>query len=155
MTLISYLLTFLGVIFWFFRAIATLLYQLDISFFATPLNTNIEIAVLFATLPCIILVIKRNIIGATCYFGIYAAYFGTALYEAIIDVGVTGLNVTNSANMLCIILGVIIPMLTFLDILFNKNRTLGKGKKKEDWFYGNEAYDREFDERADRNQYKF
>lgn len=155
MTLVSYLLTFLGVLFWIFRVIATLLYQLDFSFFATPLNTNVEIAVLFATLPCIILVVKRNIVGAACYFGIYAAYFGTALYDAIMEVGGSGLNVANSANMLCVLLGVIIPMLTFFDILFNKNRTLGKGKKKEDWFYGNEAYDREFDERADRNQYKF
>ena len=57
--------------------------------------------------------------------------------------------------MLCILVGIIIPVLTFIDILLNKNRTLGKGKKKEDWFYNNEAYDRQFDERADRNQYKF
>lgn len=155
MALFSYLITFLGVLFWFFRAIATVLYQLDVSFFATPLNTNMEIAVLFATLPCLVLVIKRNIVGAAAYFGIYAAYFGTALYNQILEVGVQGLNIVNSANLLCIVLGVVIPMLTFFDVLLNKNRTLGNGKKKEDWFYGNKAYDREFDERADRNQYKF
>lgn len=155
MEIFSYLLTFLAVLFWMFRVIVTLLFQLDMSFFATPVNTNVEIVVLFLTLPCIILVIKRNIIGAACYLAIYASYFGTALYEAIQEVGVTGLNVVNSANMICIIIGVVIPLLTFLDILLNKNRTLGKGKKKEDWFYNNEAYDREFDERADRNQYKF
>ncbi len=155
MTLFSYLLTFLGVLFWVFRAIATVLYQLDMPFFAQPINTNVEIAVLFATLPCIILVIKRNIVGAACYFGIYAAYFGTALYEAIVAAGAGGLDIASSANMLCIFVGVIIPMLTFFDILLNKNRTLGNGKKKEDWFYANKDYDREFDERADRNQYKF
>lgn len=155
MTLFSYLLTILGVVFWLFRAIATVLYQLEISFFATPLSTNIEIIVLFATLPCIVLVVKRSIVGAACYFGIYAAYFGTALYNAIMEVGVEGLNITNSSNMLCVLLGVVIPMLTFFDILINKNRILGTGKKKEDWFYNNEDYDRKFDERADRNQYKF
>lgn len=154
-SLLSYLLTFFGIVFWFFRAIATVLYQLDYEFFATPLNTNIEILVLFATLPCIILVVKRNIVGAAAYFGIYAAYFGTALYEAIISAQATGLNIVNSANMFCIVLGVIIPMLTFFDILFNKNRTLGNGNKKADWFYKNEDYDRQYDERADRNQYKF
>lgn len=155
MSLFSYLLTFLGVLFWIFRAIATLLYQLQFSFFATPINTNAEIAVLFLTLPCLILVIKRNIVGAACYLGLYVAYFGTALYESIIAMGASGLNIVNSANMLCNVVGVIIPLLTFFDILFNRNRTLGNGKKKEDWFYGNSAYDREFDERADRNQYKF
>lgn len=45
-------------------------------------------------------------------------------------------------------------MLTFLDILVNKNRNLGSGTKKADWFYKNEDYDRKFDERADRNQYR-
>lgn len=155
MEIFSYLLTFIGVLFWIFRIIVTLLFQLDIPFFATPVNTNIEIGLLFLTLPCIILVVKRNIVGAACYLGLYASYFGTALYEAIQTVGIEGLNVVNSANMMCIIIGVIIPLLTFLDILLNRNRTLGKGKKKEDWFYDNEAYDRKFDERADRNQYKF
>ncbi len=155
MEIFSYLLTVFAVMFWIFRVIVTLLFQLDMPFFATPVNTNTEIVVLFLTLPCIILVIKRNIVGAACYLAIYASYFGTALYEAIQEVGIDGLNITNSANMLCILVGIIIPVLTFIDILLNKNRTLGKGKKKEDWFYNNEAYDRQFDERADRNQYKF
>lgn len=155
MDILSYLLTFIGILFWIFRVIATVLFQLDFDFFAEPLNVNVEIAVLFATLPCLMLVVKRNIVGAAFYVGIYITYFGTALYEAIIEAGVTGLNIVNSSNMLCIVVGVIVPILTFIDILINKNRTLGTGKKKEDWFYGNEQYDRKFDERADRNQYKF
>lgn len=154
-SLFSYLLTFFGIAFWFFRAIATVLYQLDYSFFAVPLNVNLEILILFLTLPCIILVVKRNIIGAACYFGAYVAYFGTALYEALVEMQVTGITVVNSSNLFCTFLGVLIPTLTFFDILFNKNRTLGNGQKKENWFYGDEKYDRKFDERADRNQYKF
>ena len=153
-SLFSYLLTFFAIMFWFFRAIATVLYQLDMDFFATPLNVNYEILILFATLPCIILVIKRNIVGAAAYFGIYAAYFGTALYEAVVEMQVDGITIVNSSNLFAVLLGVIIPLLTFLDILFNKNRTLGNGVKKENWFYGDEKYDRKFDERADRNQYK-
>lgn len=153
-SLFSYLLTFFGIVFWFFRAIVTLLYQLDIEFFAKPINLTFEITVLFATLPCILLVVKRNIIGAAAYMGIYVTYFGTSLYEAILSVQATGLNLVNSSDMLCTIIGVIIPVLTFLDILFNKNRAMGKDNKKGDWFYKNEAFDREFDERADRNQYR-
>ena len=153
-SLFSYLLTFFGIVFWLFRAVATLLYQLEYEFFAQPINTNAEIAVLFATLPCMILVVKRNIIGAAAYLGLYVAYFGTALYEAIMAAQATGLNLVNSSNMMLIVVGVLIPFLTFLDILFNKHRTIGNGTKKGDWFYKNEAFDREFDERADRNQYK-
>lgn len=153
-SLFSYLLTFLGIAYWFFRAIATLLYQLQVEFFATPINVTAEIMVLFATLPCIVLVVKRNIVGAAAYLAIYATYFGTALYEAYLGVQATGLDLVSSSNMLCIVIGVIIPLLTFLDILFNKHRTLGNGTSKGDWFYKNENFDRDFDERADRNQYK-
>ncbi|MBR3614410.1 MAG: hypothetical protein IKL55_04465 [Clostridia bacterium] len=153
-SLFSYLLTFFGIAYWFFRVIVTLLYQLDMDFFAQPINLTAEITVLFLTLPCILLVVKRNIVGAAAYLGIYVTYFGTALYETILGVQATGLDLVNSSNMLCIIVGVIIPLLTFLDILFNKNRSMGKDNKKGDWFYKNEAFDRDFDERADRNQYK-
>ncbi len=153
-SLFSYLLTFFGIAFWFFRVIVTLLYQLDMEFFAKPINLTLEIAVLFATLPCILLVVKRNIVGAAAYMGIYVTYFGTALYEVIMNVQATGLNIVNSSDMLCTVVGVIIPILTFLDILLNKNRSMGKDNKKGDWFYKNEAFDREFDERADRNQYR-
>ncbi len=153
-SLFSYLLTFFGVAFWFFRAIATLLYQLEYDFFAKPINVTVEIIVLFLTLPCILLVIKRNIVGAAAYLGIYATYFGTALYEAFLATQATGLTLVNSSNMLFIVIGVLIPLLTFMDILFNKHRTLGKGTSKGDWFYKNENFDRDFDERADRNQYR-
>lgn len=153
-TLFSYLLTFLGIIFWFFRAITTLLYQLKIDFFAVPLNDTIEIVVLFATLPCILLVIKRNIIGAAAYFGIYGAYFGTALYETFLKVQETGMTVVNMSDLLVLLMGVIIPLLTFFDIALNKHRGNFGADNKTKWFYNNEKFDREFDERADRNQYK-
>lgn len=153
-SLFSYLLTFFGIAFWAFRAIATLLYQLDVELFAKPLNVTYEIIVLFASLPCIILVVKRNIVGAAAYMGLYVTYFGTAVYEAFLGAQAGGFNLVNSSDMLITILGVVISVLTFLDVLFNKNRSLGKNTGAGDWFYKNSAFDREFDERADRNQYK-
>lgn len=153
-SLFSYLLTFMGVIFWGFRAVATLLYQLETDFFAKPLNVTYEIIVLFATLPCLILVIKRNIVGAAAYLGLYVAYFGNVLYTNLMGAQLSGFTIASSTDMMLTVVGVLIPLLTFFDILFNKHRTLGKGTKKGDWFYTNEAFDREFDERADRNQYK-
>ena len=154
-SLISYLFTFLAVIYWIFRAIVVLLYQLDISFVSVPANETYEIIILFLTLPCLIFVVKRNIIGAAAYLALYATYFGKSLYDALIAAQGTGLNIINSSDLLIILIGKIIPVVTFLDILFNRNRNLGSADKKSDWYYKNEAYDRKFDERADRNQYKF
>lgn len=153
-SLFSYLLTFLAVIFWAFRAIVTLLYQLDKEFFATPLNTTYEIVLLFLTLPCLILVVKRNIVGAAAYLGLYSTYFGTALYEYLMASTASGFDIGTGANLFFTVIGVIIPLFTFIDVLINKNRNLGKGSKKADWFYKNEDYDRQYDERADRNQYR-
>lgn len=153
-TLFSYLLTFLGIIFWFFRMVVAINYQMEREFFATPLNQTIEIVVLFASLPCILLVIKRNLIGAAAYFGIYGAYFGTSLYEAFVNAQEVGYTVVNAADLICLVAGVVIPLLTFLDVLLNKHRGNFGADMKTRWFYTNDKYDREFDERADRNQYR-
>ena len=153
-TLLSYLLTFIAILFWIFRVLTTLFYELDIDFFAEPLNEYLEIIVLFASLPCLLLVIKRNIIGAAAYFGIYGAYFGTVLYNQVVGAQSNGLTVANASDIVFLVIGILIALFTFLDILLNKHRGNFGADSKTKWFYGNDKYDREFDERADRNQYK-
>ena len=153
-SLFSYLITIIAVMFWGFRIVVTVMYDWGKDFFATPLNETAEIAVIFATLPCMILIIKRNIVGAAAYLGIYVAYFGTALYESIMNINESGFTIAGTANMISVVFGIVIAVLVFIDVLFNKNRSLGKANKKADWFYNNSDYDREFDERADRNQYR-
>ena len=160
-SMFSYLITFLGVLFWFFRAIVCLQATRELEFIIEPLNLSMEIALLFATVPCFVLIFKRNLIGATVYFGMYGAYFGTALYQAYqayMNMGEITVDntyvVPNTVNLLVCGFGVVIPLLTFLDILINKNRTRFNGDKKTDWYYKNSDYDRQYDERADRNQYR-
>ena len=58
-------------------------------------------------------------------------------------------------DMLVMFVGIIIALLNFIDVLFNKNRKGSTKDNKTDWFYGTHNYEREYDERADRNQYKF
>ena len=75
-------------------------------------------------------------------------YFGNDLYNCLTN------NVGNTETILIDALGVILPLISFIDILVNKNR-MGSGEdKKTVWFYANKDYDREFDERADRNNYR-
>ena len=153
-SLFSYLITFLAVLFWMFRVVVTVMFDWGKEFFAVPLNETAEIAVIFATLPCIILIIRRNIVGAAAYLGIYVAYFGTALYESIMGINESGFTIASASNMISIIIGLVIALLVFIDVLFNKNRSLGKANKKADWIYDNKDFDREIDERADINQYR-
>ena len=153
--MVSYLLTTLGIMFWIFRGFVAAFESIEKEFICTTLNLQLEIIILFATLPCMLLVIKRNLVGATLYFGIYGAYFGTALYNSLMGMnGAEGLTISNSISLLSSVLGIIIPLFTFLDILLNRyRRNVGLDKKTE-WYYNNEKFDREYDERADRNQYK-
>ena len=53
------------------------------------------------------------------------------------------------------LLGILLSTLVFIDILLDRTRTSSRSNKLTDWFYKNEQYDRKFDERADRNEYKF
>ncbi len=154
-SVISYFLTFIGVIFWGFRGVVAAMETLEKPFVCTTLNLNVEIAILFLTLPCLLLVIRRSLIGASVYMGIYVTYFGTALYNLLRGLnGDQGLSIDSSIDLLCSVLGIIIPMLTFVDIMFNKHRKNLGLEKKTEWYYKNEKFDRVLDERADKNQYK-
>lgn len=146
--MLSYLISFLGILFWGFRLVVVFCASMEIEFAITPININLEIALLFLSIPCFALVLKRNVIGAFAYFILFTAYFGNDLYNCIMN------NKGNVETMLIDALGVILPLISFIDILVNKNR-MGSGEdKKTVWFYGNKEYDREFDERADRNNYR-
>ena len=156
MTIFSYMLTVWGVILWLFRAVVCVLYTNEADFIIQPLNLTFEIILLFATIPCIVLVFKRNIIGAACYMAVYVSYFGTAIYNTMNSIVSTdGMNVGNSLELFVSIIGIIIPVLTFFDILLNKNRKSIIGKNRStDWYYKNKDYDRKLDERADKNNYR-
>lgn len=154
-SLFSYLITFMAVIYWAFRVMVSLMFSMGQEFICTPLDSTLEIVILFLTIPSIIFIIRRNIIAATLYFGMYAAYFGTILYNSL-----TGMSaetetfaVTDSVSIFVTALGVVIPFLVFADVAIQKSR-FRPMDRDTDWYYGNDKYEREYDERADRNQYK-
>lgn len=154
-SLFSYLITMLAGIFWLIRIIISIAYTMEADIGIEPLNFNIEIALLFFTLVCIVFIVKRNIIGALMYFISYGLYFGTDLYNGIINIMEGQTELVDYATLFLSFIGVVIPFLTVMDIFFNKERKGSTRDKKTDWFYTNKEYDRKLDERADKNQYKF
>ena len=60
-SMFSYLITMFGGIFWIFRLIIAVTYTMSIDIGIEPLNFNIEVILLFVTLFCMILIVKRNI----------------------------------------------------------------------------------------------
>jgi len=59
MSVYSYMVTIFGIVFWVFRAVITIMYTSGIDVSIVPINSSIEIAVLFVTIPILIFVVKK------------------------------------------------------------------------------------------------
>ena len=152
----SYLLVIFMIMYWGLRIIITLSAQLGGDFVGVvPINMTFEIILLFAFLLCVILVIKRKVIGAALYLALYGIYFGGDLTEKlrIITSGET-LTMDQMACGFFSLIGIILALAVLIDLLFDKGRKVHPVDKKTDWFYKNEQFDRELDERADKNNYR-
>ena len=152
----TWLLLCFMVMFWVFRIIVALMAQLHQEFFIMPLNETMEIILLFVVLACIVLIVKRKMVGALIYLLAYGIYFGTDVITkvtALFD-NASQLTLTDHTALIISLIGIIIPVAILLDLLADKNRKAHPKDKKTDWFYKNEAYDRKLDERADKNNYR-
>lgn len=152
----TYLLIMFMAMFWVFRIIVSITYELGVNFGGIiPLNANLEIILLFVTLLCMILVIKRNILGALIYLLGYGMYFGVDLYNNVMLI-LEGqeLAIMTYLSTFVSLIGMIIPIAVLFDLLADKTRKAYPVDKKTDWFYKNENFDRKLDERADKNNYR-
>lgn len=85
-SLTSYLLLIFMIMFWIFRIIVAFTATMGINIGIIPINMNMEIILLFVTIPSIILVAKRKLIGAILYLISYGAYFGIDLYNTVMGI---------------------------------------------------------------------
>ena len=144
--------------FWFFRMIVAFMHEIGQDLGGiVPYNQQMEIILLFVVLLCMILIIKRKMIGALIYLVAYGIYFGTGLvssFGAMANPGEGLIDVTIYLNGFISLVGIVLPIAVLLDLLLDKNRKAHPKDKKTDWFYKNEQFDRKLDERADKNNYR-
>ena len=152
----TYLLVMFMIIFWIVRIIVTLMSQMGKDFMGmVPMNETFEIAILFATLVCLVLIVKRKLVGSLLYLVLHAIYFGGDITNKLsIMANNDILTITQSTEMMFSMLGIILPLAVLIDLLLDKNRKNNPKDKKTDWFYKNEEFDRKLDERADKNNYR-
>ena len=153
----TWILVMFMVMFWIFRVMVALAAQLkwDIGGIL-PLNQQMEVILLFVVLVCIILVIKRKLIGGLLYLLAYGLYFGVDIVNNVQNIftALETVDINLYINLFMSLIGVILPVAVMLDLLMDKNRKLHPKDKKTDWFYANEKFDRQLDERADKNNYR-
>lgn len=151
-TFANWMIAMFMILYWGFRVVIAYMAANYSEFFVQPINLTVEIILLFVTVICIVLVFKRQIIGAIIYFLSYLAYFGLDLFNAILPVFSGGTLEADYMTAFTSFLGIILAFAVLVDLSIDKGR---KPKdKKTDWFYTNKDYDRQFDDRADRNNYK-
>lgn len=153
----TWMLVMFVVMFWAFRIIVAFTYELRIDFGGIePINQTMEIILLFVVLVCIILIVKRKMLGALVYLLSYGMYFGTTLVNGFTSMmgDITSVSAGNYLNTFSALIGIILPIAVLLDLLLDKSRKANPKDKKTDWFYNNEKFDRDLDERADKNNYR-
>lgn len=154
----TWMLVMFMVLFWLLRVVIALAYELKWNFAGlVPLNQSMEIVLLFVFLLCLILIVKRKMIGALLYLLTYGMYFGTNVtsnIQTILDVANGTTDISQYLNLFMSVIGIILPIAVLLDLLWDRERKENPKDKKTDWFYKNQKFDREMDERADKNNYR-
>ena len=153
----SWLLVFFIVIFWMFRIVVTLSAQFGGDFGGfIVIDSTLEIGLLFFTLLCLVLILKRVIWGGVLYFVANCLYFGGYIIQNFIPnlFGAEGIDMIIAQNAMIGILGIILGLCTIIDIAVQKVTAKHFSDNKTDWYFDNDKYDRKMDERADKNQYR-
>lgn len=156
----TWMLVMFMTMFWILRVIIAVTYEMGGDFGGIqPFNQTMEIILLFIVLVCMGLIVKRKMIGALIYLLAYGMYFGTNLITGITtlvtaDSEINVANIGMYLNTFISLIGIAIPVAILFDLLLDKNRKANPKDRKTDWFYKNEQFDREMDERADKNNYR-
>lgn len=150
----TWMLVMFMVMFWVFRVIVTVMPEFGTTLGGiAPLNQNLEIILSFVVLVCIVLIVRRKLIGALIYLLAYGMYFGVDVINNIQTV-LNGASMETALNVFISIIGIILPIAVLADLLLDKGRKANPKDKKTDWFYNNEQFDRKLDERSDKNNYR-
>ena len=151
----TWLLVMFMAMFWVFRVLVAVMPEFGTTLGDfVPLNNQLEIIISFVVLGCMVLIVKRKLVGALIYVAAYGMYFGVDLFNnmgAIID---GSLSSANMLNALSSFIAIVLAVAVLFDLLVDKGRKANPKDKKTDWFYNNEQFDRKLDERADKNNYR-
>ena len=150
----TWMLVMFMIMFWVFRVIVAVMPEFGTTLGGiAPLNQNLEIILSFVVLVCIVLIVRRKLIGALIYLLAYGMYFGVDVINNIQTV-LNGASMETALNVFISIIGIILPIAVLADLLLDKGRKANPKDKKTDWFYNNEQFDRKLDERSDKNNYR-
>lgn len=150
----TWMILLMDIIFWLLRVVVAYTYAMGIEFMIVPMDLYTEIAVIFISLLAFILIAKRKFLGAIIYIIAHFGYFGATLWNNVMQMSTKSGMVNDYITVFISFIGILLPIFTLLDLLLDKNRQLHPTDKKTDWFYTNKQFDRDKDDREDKNNYR-
>ena len=153
-TMSHYLIIMLSAMLFIFRLVVVFTTVLGIEFIVQSINVNYEIVFLLVMLVSIILMTKSKLTGAIIFVASSLAYYGPTLLNQLTYLSSNTISIEVAMQIVISLVCVIIPIFAFFIIAFAKQQEKKPVNKKTDFFYKNEAYDRKYDERADKNNYR-
>lgn len=157
----TWLIVIFMIMFWLFRGLIAVCTQFSIDVLGiVSYDFNLEVIILFITLACILLVIKRKILGSLIYLGMYGVYFGEHFIKSILPIIQSNntISMDMTFNLVIDLVAIILAISAVIDTLVDRSRRENPIDKKTDWYFKNEKYDEELkarDKREDSNEYKF
>lgn len=158
-SLTSWLLVFFLAMFWAFRVLLTIMVQNSVTndwggFIV--FNELFEIIMLFVSLGCFVLIVRRMLIGGIIYIIGYGWYFGEYIIKNTIPMFTSGeeIDMIIAQNSFIALIGLLLGIVTTLNLFFEKTKSKHNSNDKTNWYFDNKDYDRKLDERADKNQYR-
>ena len=153
-TMSNYLIIMFSIMILVFRLIVVFTTIMGIDFFVQSSNVNIEIGFILIMLISIILLTKNKLSGAIIFLVSSFAYYGPSLFEEFNHLCTSTISIEESVQAVVNLICITIPTFAFFIIIAAKKQEAKPVDKKTDFFYKNEAYDRKYDERADKNNYR-
>jgi len=150
----NYLIIMLTIMLFIFRMIVVFTTILGIDFMVQAINVNYEMGLLLIMIVSIILMSKNKLSGSIILLIASLAYYGPSLLNQITYVLSKTISLETAMEIVISLVGIIIPLFAFFIIAFAKEQEKRPVDKKTDFFYKTDAYDRKYDERADKNNYR-
>lgn len=149
-----YLIIMLSVMLFVFRLIVLFTTTMGIEFVVQSFNVNFEIAYILLMLVCIVLMSRSKLTGSVIFLVSSLLYLGPTLWNQFTYLADHQATMELATQMIVTVICLLIPIFSFFIIAFAKQQEKKPVDKKTDFFYKNEAYDRKYDERADKNNYR-
>lgn len=147
----NYLIILFSVMLFIFRLVVVFTTTMGIEFIIKTDNVNLEIGLLFIMLLSVILISKNKLSGAILFLISSFGCYGPGLIKNLHN----GMN--NPDALLEVVISfvcLLVPIFAFFIIAAAKKQEIKPVDAKTDFFYKNEAYDRKYDDRADKNNYR-